>query len=252
MEIPFIILLGAAAGAFVLSVFGLRGLLEIREALRIADLQRLAEPAHWPATRAWVSAAAGVPMLIAAWRLGGAAWLAAGATAALAYAAAPLFLAAARRRVELQVQDDLAVHLDLIALAMEAGSSLPAAIAICAERSPDGSLRRAWARVILEIHAGAEPLEALRGLEQRVGLKALSSLVSALRSAERFSLEPALVLRERARQSAAQRFARAEREARAAPLKLWAVMVLAIAPCTFVLLAFPIARMLARVADQSI
>jgi pilus assembly protein TadC len=111
-----------------------------------------------------------------------------------------------------------------------------------------GALQRALSRVSLEIHAGADPLEALRGLEQRVGLKPLSSLVAALRSAERLNLGLAQVLRERARQSAGYRFARAERLARAAPLKLWAALVLAIAPCTFVVLSLPIARMLARIA----
>jgi len=247
--VPFIVLVAGAVGIFAISVFGLRGLLDIRDALRSADLTRMAEPEHWQATRAWIGAAAGVTMLLAASKLGAAAWLAGAATAALAFWAAPQFLAAARRRVECEIGDDLAVHLDLIALAMEAGSSLPAAIAICAERAPDGALRRAWSRVLLEIHAGAEPLEALRALDQRVGLKSLTSLVTALRSAERFNLDPAQVLRDRARQSAAQRFARAEHLARAAPLKLWAALVLAIAPCTFVVLAFPIARLLARVAD---
>ena len=131
---------------------------------------------------------------------------------------------------------------------MEAGSSLPAALSICAERATPGALQRALSRVSLEIHAGAEPLEALRGLEQRVGLNPLTSLVAALRSAERLNLGLAQVLRERARQSAGYRFARAERLARAAPLKLWAALVLAIAPCTFVVLSLPIARMLARIA----
>ena len=247
--VPFIVLAAGAVGIFAISVFGLRGLLDIRDALRSADLARLAAPEHWQATRVWIGAAAGVPMLLATSKLGAAAWLAGAATTALGFWAAPQFLAAARRRAECEIGDDLAVHLDLIALAMEAGSSLPAAIAICAERAPGGSLRRAWTRVLLEIHAGAEPLEALRALEQRVGLKPLTSLVAALRSAERFNVDPAQVLRDRARQSAAQRFARAEHLARAAPLKLWAALVLAIAPCTFVVLAFPIARMLALAAD---
>jgi tight adherence protein C len=247
-DVPFIFLAAAAAGVFAVSVFGLRGLLDIREALRGAELTRLGEPDHWQATRAWAGAAAGIPMLIVTSRLGHAAWLAAAAVSALAFWAAPQFLAAARQRVEREVSDDLAIHLDLIALAMEAGSSLPAAIAICAERAPDGALRRAWRRVILEMHGGVEPLDALRALEQRVGIKPLTSLVAALRTAERFNLEPAQVLRERARQSAVQRFARAEHLARAAPLKLWAALVLAIAPCTFVVLAFPIAHLLARVA----
>lgn len=249
-EVPLIFLTAGAAGVFALSVFGLRGLLDIRDALRNADLTRLAAPENWQATRAWIGVAVGVPVLLAASRLGGAAWLAGAATAALGYGSAPEFLASARRRAEREVLDDLTVHLDLIALTMEAGSSLPAAIAVCAERAPKGSLQRAWGRVILEIHAGAEPLEALRGLEQRVGLKPLSSLVVALRSAEKLNMDVAPVLRERARQSAAQRFARAERRARAAPLKLWAALVLAIAPCTLVVLAFPIAHMLVLVAGK--
>ena len=111
-----------------------------------------------------------------------------------------------------------------------------------------GALKRAWRQVILDIHGGVEPLEALRGLEQRVGLRALTLLVAALRSAERLNLDLAQVFRERARQSAGQSFARAERLARAAPLKLWAALVLAIAPCTFVVLAFPIAHALALIA----
>jgi len=247
-QIPLFVLLLAAVGVFALSVFALRGLLDIRDALRLAELTRLASPVHWQATRAWLGLAAGVPVLIATSRLGTAAWLAGLAVAALGYWVAPQFLAAARQRVEREVLGDLALHLDLIALAMESGSSLPAALAICAERAPDGALRRAWARVILEIHAGAEPLDALRALEQRVNVKALSSLVGALRLAERFGINPAQVFRERALQSAAHCFAQAERLARAAPLKLWAALVLCIAPCTLMVLAFPVAHMLAMAA----
>ena len=247
-EIPLVFLVAGAAGVFALSVYGLRGLLDIRDALRHAELTRLSAPENWHITRLWLGVVAGLPVLIAASRLGAAAWLAGAATAALGFWASPEFLVAARRRAEREVLDDLALHLDLVALAMEAGSSLPAALAICAERAVPGALQRALSRVSLEIHAGAEPLEALRGLEQRVGLKPLSSLVAALRSAERLNLGLAQVLRERARQSAGYRFARAERLARAAPLKLWAALVLAIAPCTFVVLSLPIARMLARIA----
>ena len=249
-EIPFVFLAIGAAGVFALSVSGLRGLLEIRDALRHAEFTRLSAPEDWHVTRAWVGMVAGLPVLIAASRLGAAAWLAGATTAALGFRAAPEFLLAARRQAEREVLDDLALHLDLAALAMEAGSSLPTALAMCAERAPPGALQRALHRVSLEIHSGIEPLEALRGLEQRVGLKPLSSLVLALRSAERQNMDLAPVLRERARQSAGDRFARAERLARAAPLKLWAALVLAIAPCTFVVLALPIAHMLVRIAGK--
>jgi tight adherence protein C len=104
-------------------------------------------------------------------------------------------------------------------------------------------------RIVLEVHAGAELFEALRALDQRLGLRPFSTLIAALRSAERLGMDPAAVLRERARQAAANRFARAERRARAAPLKLWATLMLCIAPCSLVLLAFPVARMLAAIAD---
>ena len=247
---PLFALLILVAAVFGLSVFGLRGLLDIREALKFAELNRLASPAHWQATRAWLGVMAAVPVYFAGPAFASGAWLAAAAVAGLGYWVAPQFLESARRRVEQEMLDDLAVHFDLIALAMEAGAELPAALATCAHRAPEGALRRAWARVILEIQAGAEPLEALRALEQRTGLAPLAVLVTALRSAEKFRLPAAQVFRERARQAAAQRFARAERLARAAPLRLWAALVLAIVPCTFVVLAFPLARLLVLITGR--
>jgi pilus assembly protein TadC len=249
-EIPFLFLALAAAAVFALSIFGLRTLLDIRDALRHAEFTRLSAPDNWQVARVWVGAVAALPVLIATARLGSAAWLAAATTAAIGYWVMPEFLLATRRQAEREVLDDLALHLDLAALAMEGGSSLSTALAICAERAPPGALQRALSRLNLEIHAGTEPLEALRGLEQRAGLKPLSSLVAALRSAEKLNLDLAQVLRERARQSAGFRFARAERLARAAPLKLWAALVLAIAPCTFVVLALPIAHMLVLIAGK--
>jgi tight adherence protein C len=190
-----------------------------------------------------------MPVLFAASALEGGAWLAAAAVAGLGYWVAPQFLDAARRRVEQELLDDLPVHLELIALAMEAGWTFSTALSACAHRAPEGALRRAWSRVILDIHAGTEPLEALRAMKQRVGVRPLTSLMNALRSAERSNADFVQVLRERARQTAAARFARAERRARAAPLRLWAALVLAIAPCTFVVLAFPLAQLLARVVS---
>jgi len=41
----------------------------------------------------------------------------------------------------------------------------------------------------------------------------------------------------------------AERLARAAPLKLWATLMLCIAPCTLLVLAFPVAQLLALLLD---
>src|SRR5688572_4327149 len=111
-EVPLFVLLLLAPGAVVLTVLGLRGLLDIREALRGAELTRLSAPLHWPATRAFFGACAALPVCVAAAPLGAAAFGAAAATAALGYAVAPRFLEAQRRRAAQALLDELALHLD--------------------------------------------------------------------------------------------------------------------------------------------
>jgi tight adherence protein C len=237
-----------AAGGFALGVFGLRGWLDIHAAFRDAELERLDANPHWQVSRAFAAFVAAIPVWIATGSLDGGRWFAALLVAGLAFAAAPRFLAAARERVEREMLRELPLHLDLIALAMESGATLPASIAMCAEHAPAGALRRAWNRVLLDIHAEIEPLDALRAFEERLGFRLFGHLLAALRSSEKFGIDPALILREKARQAAGARFSRAEQLARAAPLKLWATLILCLAPCTLVVLAFPIARMLAVVA----
>jgi tight adherence protein C len=245
---PFVVWLLLAAGVFALGVHGVRGVLEIRAAVRTAELAALVDPPHWRLTRAFLGVCAGLPVLMLMSAMGLGAFAAALVVAALGYAVAPQFLASIRARVEREVLDDLPLHLDLMALAMESGGSLPLALALAAEHGPAGALQRAFAGLLLDIHGGIEPLDALRTLDQRIGLRSITTLVTSLRSADRLGMPLAPVLRERATQSAANRFARAERLARAAPLKLWATLVLCIAPCTLVVLAFPVARLLALIA----
>jgi len=248
-EVPVFVLALLVPAVIVLGIYGSRGLLDIHEALRGAELSRLSAPVNWQATRAFLALCAALPVWLAAAPLGASAIGAAAATAALAYAVAPRFLDALRRRAAQALLDELALHLDLIALAVEAGGSLTSALSACAERAPEGALRRCWARAALEIHAGAPVQDVLRELDQRIGVRAFSSLVTALRCAERAGVDAAVVLRERARQAAAARFARAEQLARAAPLRLWATLMLCIAPCTLLVLAFPVARLLALLVD---
>ncbi len=244
---PLPIWLLLAAGLFALGVHGVRGLVTLRRAARFAELADLAQPPHWRTTRAFLGAVAALPMLLLAGTLGWGAFAAAGVVLGLGYAVAPQFLASIRARVEREVLDDLPLHLDLMALAMESGAGLPLALALAAEHGPPGALRRAFEEMLADMHAGTEPLDALRALDQRIGLRSINTLVTSLRSAERLGMPLAPVLRERATQSAANRFARAERLARAAPLKLWATLVLCIAPCTLVVLAFPVARLLSLI-----
>jgi tight adherence protein C len=250
-EVPFIMLFAGAGAVLLVGVFGLRGIVEIRDALRLAEFERLAAPSGWPATRALMGLLPAIPVyLLASVVTGTRAALQAGAVVmAAGYACSPRCLLVVRRHVEHRILDDLALHLDLLALAMESGGSWTTALASCVERAPEGPLRRAFGRVILEINAGAEPLEALRNLEQRLRLRPFATLVSALRAAEKLQQPLAPVLRERARQAAAGRFARAERAARVAPLRRWAAMLLCLLPSTAIVLAFPVARLLSRLTN---
>ncbi len=247
-DIPALVWLLFAAGLAFLGVHGLRGLMTIREALHELDLDRLSTPPNWPATRALAGVLAAMPVAWITRSLGSTALLAGGAVALLGFWAAPHFLASARQRLRRQMLDELALHFDLLAVAMESGSSWSGALALCVERAPEGPLRRAWRLVIQDIQGGMDPLDALRAIEQRLRLQPLTTLVSALRAAEKLRLPAASVLRDRARHCAAARFARAERQARAAPIKLWAAMLLCLAPCSLVVLAYPLSQLLALLA----
>jgi tight adherence protein C len=248
MEVPYVVWVLLAPAAFALAVFGARGCLELQAALQCGDLAAILPPHRWPVTRGFVAMLAAVPVAAAAAPLGAGRWGAALVAAGLASSTAPRFLASARERVALSLLDELPLQLDLVALALESGSSWAGALSAGVDHAPEGALRRALQRALLDLSAEADPFEALRQVEDRAGFKLFGNLAAALRSAEKFGVPLAPVLREKARHAAASRFARAEHLARTAPLKLWAALLLCIVPCTLVVLAFPLARMLARIA----
>jgi len=248
MPVPLLAICGLAL--FALSIPALRGINDLHEAVRGGELPRLAAPLHWQAVRAFFGVLVALPVWLATQSLGIAALGAALAAAGLGFAAAPQFLQASRRRLEQAMVAELALHLELMALVVESGGSLGAALGTCVERAPAGPLRRAWEGVLVETCNGTDIHEALRNVDQRLGVRAVSTLVVVVRNCERAGAGLPLVLRERARQAAAGRFARAERLARAAPLKLWATLMLCLAPCTLLVLAFPMAEALAALLDR--
>src|SRR5689334_2741453 len=161
MAIPAFVWLLAALGTLVLGVHGLRGLLAIREALREAEFERISPPPHWLATRALAGVLAGLPVAYLARDLGVVALILGLTLSAMGFWFAPQVLDSARHRLQRRLFDEFTLHLDLMAVAMESGSSWSAALVLCVERTPDGPLRRAWQRVILDIHGGMDPLDAL-------------------------------------------------------------------------------------------
>jgi len=146
--------------------------------------------------------------------------------------------AAARQRLE--VLRELPTYLDMLTLSLEAGGALSVALKISTERAPDTLLRRAFMRVQGDLRAGRTRVEALRALAERLDSPAVTALVAALIQADASGGSLADVLRAQSEQRLDERFARAEKAAMEAPVKMLGPLVLCIFPCTFIVLAAPI------------
>jgi tight adherence protein C len=91
-----------------------------------------------------------------------------------------------------------------------------------------------------DLRAGRSRAEALRALGERLDMPAINPLVAALVQADASGGSLAEVLRTQSEQRLNERFARAEKRAMEAPVRMLAPLVLCIFPCTFLILAFPI------------
>ncbi|MCY4747089.1 type II secretion system F family protein [Pelomonas sp. UHG3] len=143
-----------------------------------------------------------------------------------------------RRRETLKT---LPFMLDIITLCVEAGLNLTGAFAQAVAKGPAGPLRDEFSRVLRDVRAGRPRLDALRTLSDRMNEPSITNFVSALIQAERMGMNLGPILRAQAEQRRTERFARAEKLAMEAPVKLLFPLIAFIFPCTFVVLGFPIA-----------
>ncbi|MCU0758190.1 MAG: type II secretion system F family protein [Steroidobacteraceae bacterium] len=204
--------------------------------LRAAELEE-ALPAQVFAVVLALHAAAGTLLVLLARDVPLAGVLAGGLVAAWP----GVWLRDAIRRREWQILRDLPVYVDMLTLALEAGSALSVALQVATGRMPESPLRRAFSRVQNDLRSGRSRVEALRALGERVDLPPVTSLVAALVQAESSGGSLSAVLRSQSDQRLNERFARAEKLALEAPVKLLAPLILCIFPCTFLVLAFPVA-----------
>ena len=130
--------------------------------------------------------------------------------------------------------------LDLITLAVESGLNLTGAIVETVEKGPAGVLRDELATVLRDIRAGARRAEALESMGARIKLPAVTNLVAGLIAADRQGGAIGALLRGQALQRRNERFARAEKLAMEAPVKMLFPLIAFIFPCTFIILFFPI------------
>lgn len=139
-----------------------------------------------------------------------------------------------------KVLRDLPFYLDVLTLALESGLNLTSAMRQAVDKGPSGPLKVEFVKVMRDLRAGRSRAEALRMMADRLALPQVSSLVSALLTAERQGASLGVVLRAQAEQRRHERFMRAERLAMEAPVKMLFPLVLFIFPCTFLILFFPV------------
>jgi tight adherence protein C len=145
---------------------------------------------------------------------------------------------------ERRIVKDLPPYLDLLTVCVEAGATLTAAARFIVEQAPDGPLRNYFDRVLREVRSGRVRAQAFVSVADAYGVECLSALASALSHAESAGMSIGQVLRTQAEQRSTERFVRAEHQAMQAPVKMLGPLIFCIFPCTFIVLAIPIAHRL--------
>jgi tight adherence protein C len=151
-----------------------------------------------------------------------------------------LWLRDVRARREKEILKALPVYLDFITLAVEAGLNLTGAIKQAMDKGPAGALRNEFQMITRDLRAGVPRADALRRMENRLNMKAITSFVGTVIQAEKMGASVGNALRVQSQQRRIERFQRAEKLAMEAPVKLILPLIAFIFPVTFIVLAFPI------------
>jgi len=227
--------------------------------LRDALARRLAQAGLPPAVTAAhaaaaVAGAAACGAFLAgglAWWLGAAvAWPAAGLAGALFMGGWPVAWASRRiGRRRQRVGRELPFVLDMMTLCIESGLGLHGALQQAAQHGPPGPLRQELHHALADMRAGMPRAAALKALAERADSPAVRSWIAALTQADSLGMSLGAVLRGHAAQCRTDRFQRAEKLAMEAPVKMLLPLIGCIFPCTFIVLAFPIAVQLWQAAQ---
>ena len=148
------------------------------------------------------------------------------------------------RRRQSSILKDLPAFLDLIVLGLESGLNLQASLQLALQYSRPGSLHAEWTRVLLDIRSGQPRGHALAQLAMRTDMPSIRQLVFAITQAELSGFSVGSIMRKLSDQHRRERLLRIEKLAMQAPVKMLFPMALCIFPCTFLVLAIPVAAQL--------
>lgn len=193
-------------------------------------------PERWHATGVAVAMVFGT----AAWLAGAPAWL----SVLLGIAGClhgGMWLRQQRELQQRAVARELPAWLDLMTVCVEAGATLTSGLRLIVAQAPSGPLRDYFERVLREIRGGRPRSQAFTYVADIYAIESLGTLASALAHAESSGMSLGDVLRAQAAQRTTERFARAEKLAMQAPVKMLGPLILCIFPCTFIVIGVPIA-----------
>jgi tight adherence protein C len=212
--------------------------------LRRAELDYALSPQQWVATKIVYAILIGLLFKLVAMEVNasGLIWPVCGAIMGNLYL--ELWMRDRIKLIELQIVKGLPNFLDMLTLSVESGCNLTVGMGIAVDKSPDSPLRRGFQRLLREIRSGRSRVDALRAMESRLDLNVITSLVTAMVQAEKTGASLGTVLRAQSTQRTNERFARAEKMAMEAPVKMLGPLILCIFPCTFIVIGFPIAMKL--------
>ena len=144
------------------------------------------------------------------------------------------------RKRHLSILKALPNLLDLLTLSVEAGKDFLTALREITDRRANDALNDELLRTLHEIQLGKARQTALREMGLRVHQPDLTSVLNAIIQADELGVSIGQLLRIQGDQLRAKRFARAEKLANEAPVKILFPVVLFIFPAVFLILMGPI------------
>lgn len=145
------------------------------------------------------------------------------------------------KRRHSRIEKEFPFFLELLVLTMRAGLNFSSALSHSVQRMPDGAVKSEFTHFLRDTRTGMSRRDALEALGRRVDQGAVSNFVAAVNQTEALGGEMGGMLIKQAAQRRAERFARAEKEANQAPVKMLLPLTAFLFPITIIIVLFPLA-----------